>query len=387
MNDDPGPSSAARHRQLQVPPRSDDGAYDSDSNSDSSNDGSNDSDSVNHSVNDNVNNNTEVESHGDDRPAEQTATQRQEKRRQGLAKKLELVNHLQKSLDMMVFTYACVLYYMECSFFRFILRLAPHYTFLTPQDTPPNDGLLLPTDQLPIHTIFLPGLFCMLIHLFFRLPEAGEATRGYLHGGVIIDFIGQKPPTSRLAFLALDLVILATQCLMLAVHQERESLKKAVLPPGSASVSGLTGSNDQGAAAGVTGTTTQDHDAEERGVLRDETYLGDVGNTVESQTPLSRSNNALDGEDPDPDHDHDHDHDEQGGNTYSSATANAGMLDVLRSGNAVLANLHVVHAVRTTGQGSQGTAAYWLRSMGYGVTLVALAAGRRSRLIARPSAR
>ncbi|KAK4142152.1 uncharacterized protein C8A04DRAFT_13453 [Dichotomopilus funicola] len=362
MNDDPGPSSAARHRQLQVPPRSDDGA-----------------------VNDNVNNNTEVEGHGDDRPAEQTATQRQEKRRQGLAKKLELVNHLQKSLDMMVFTYACVLYYMECSFFRFILRLAPHYTFLTPQDTPPNDGLLLPTDQLPIHTIFLPGLFCLLIHLFFRLPEAGEATRGYLHGGVIIDFIGQKPPTSRLAFLALDLVILGTQCLMLAVHQERESLKKAVLPPGSVSVSatGLTGSNDQGAAASVTGTTTQDHDAEERGVLRDETYLGDVGNTVESQTPLSRSNNALDEEDLD----HDHSHDEQGGNTYSSATANAGMLDVLRSGNAVLANLHVVHAVRTTGQGSQGTAAYWLRSMGYGVTLVALAAGRRSRLIARPSGR
>jgi len=38
---------------------------------------------------------------------------RQQKRRAGLAKKLQSVNHLQKSLDTIVFAYVCILYYME----------------------------------------------------------------------------------------------------------------------------------------------------------------------------------------------------------------------------------------------------------------------------------
>ena len=38
---------------------------------------------------------------------------RQEKRRAGLVKKHQFMNHLQKSLDTVVFAYICTLYYME----------------------------------------------------------------------------------------------------------------------------------------------------------------------------------------------------------------------------------------------------------------------------------
>ena len=31
----------------------------------------------------------------------------------------------------------------------------------------------------------------LLIHIIGAAPEAGEATGGWLHGGLIIDFIGQ----------------------------------------------------------------------------------------------------------------------------------------------------------------------------------------------------
>lgn len=79
MNDDPGPSSAAR----QLPSRSE-GEYDA------------------------------AEDTG---RAEESSSTRpvvdDDRRRQGLAKKLELVSHLQKSLDMMVVVYICTLYYME----------------------------------------------------------------------------------------------------------------------------------------------------------------------------------------------------------------------------------------------------------------------------------
>ena len=48
--------------------------------------------------------------------------------------------------------------------------------------------------------------------------------RGYLHGGVIIDLIGQKGPTSKFHLVLLDLLVLGLQCFMLAVHVERERL-------------------------------------------------------------------------------------------------------------------------------------------------------------------
>ena len=89
MNDDPGPRSAAR----QLPPRSDD-------------DGEDHVDE--HSVH-------ADESRRDGQPDEgpHPTSQQKEKRREGLVKKLELVTHLQKSLDMIVFVYICTLYYME----------------------------------------------------------------------------------------------------------------------------------------------------------------------------------------------------------------------------------------------------------------------------------
>ncbi|KAL2178517.1 uncharacterized protein P884DRAFT_220768 [Thermothelomyces heterothallicus CBS 202.75] len=337
MSEDPGPSSAAR----QLPPWSD-GEYDADE----------------HAVH------SENSGH-DVRPDETSASRRQKKTREGLVKKLELVRHLQKSLDMIVVVYICTLYYMECSFFRFILRLVPHYSSLSPKDGP-----LLPLEQPNIYGIFVPSVLCILVHMFFGLPEAGEATRGYLHGGVIIDFIGQKPPTSRLAFLFLDLIILGAQCLMLAVHRELEGLKKAVTP-GLRTTSPDLGQPDQITVAPA--TTVQDHDAEERGVLREESLLG-YGGGIELQPLSGSSSRQRDGSAVE---------DERMGNTFSSAVDSADMLDVIRSGNAVLGNFHVIHAVRTVGNGAHAAAAYSLSTLGYGATLAALAAERRSRLITR----
>lgn len=91
MNDDPGPSSAARP----LPPSRPDAEYDAGEHDDGRAGERND-DSQLH-----------------DGSSSQSPSRRQEKRRAGLAKKLELISHLQRSLDMMVFVYICTLYYME----------------------------------------------------------------------------------------------------------------------------------------------------------------------------------------------------------------------------------------------------------------------------------
>ncbi|KAK5654979.1 hypothetical protein OQA88_6738 [Cercophora sp. LCS_1] len=202
-------------------------------------------------------------------------SERQEKRKAGLAKKLQFVSHLQKSLDTIVFAYLCTLYYMECSFARLLLRVVPHYIFISPKES----TFLLPAHRPHVFAIFLPNILCVFFHLLFDLPRANETTRGYLHGGVIVDFVGQKPPTWKLCLISFDILIWAVQCLMLAVHQEREKLRKAVTP----SLQTVSGGQPDAATAPE---TTQDHDAEERGVRRDEENLAGSSEDIELQ-PLT----------------------------------------------------------------------------------------------------
>lgn len=100
--------------------------------------------------------------------------------------------------------------------------------------------------------------------------------RGYLHGGIIIDLIGQKGPTSKFRLVVLDLVIIVLQCFMLAVHVERERLSAitaAFANPVTAPAAGVAVGTEPRAEV----VTTQDHDAEERGVVREgETTNGDI---------------------------------------------------------------------------------------------------------------
>lgn len=351
MNDDPGPSSAARQPSLTIADDEEDAArlqqHDGPPiSSSSSGEGPSDN--------------------GPAIPSEWSeAHKTQEKQREGLAKKHEFMMQLSRSLDDLVFAYACTLYYMEVSLFRFMLRMVPHFLFLHPKP-----DLLFPAQRPHLFAIFLPTVLCVLAHVFFALPEAGEATRGYLHGGVIIDFVGQKPPASKLAFLFFDLVTLFLQCLMLSVHQERERLKKTLFPslPTFSPTDGQVTGTSPNAAETTTGETTQDHDAEERGVRRDQTF--DVDNEGTELQPRNGRSSAENEEEA-----------QRTTGPYAAITTTVDMLDMMRSGNAVLHNFRLVHTIRSVGNSIQNTPAYSLRSFGYNATLAALAAERSSRLV------
>ncbi|KAK0733870.1 hypothetical protein B0T26DRAFT_745854 [Lasiosphaeria miniovina] len=290
---------------------------------------------------------------------------RKQKRREGLSKKLQFITLLQKSLDTVVFSYLCILYYMECSFPRLLLRLIPHYILLTPKEA----VVSLPAKRPHVFGIFVPNILCMLFHAMLSLPRASESARGYLNGGIIIDFIGQKPATSKLGLLLFDIVILAVQCLMLAVHHDRERLRKVLdpsLPTARASLAE--------ASSPTPPDPTQDLDAEERGIIRDEANIGEDSGGIELQSIASRANSAQQDDVRDPE-----DSGRMGPTYYSSATS-IDLVDIMRSGSAILGNFHIVHAIRTIGNDYQAAAAYSLQSLGYNATLAALAAERRARV-------
>lgn len=138
-------------------------------------------------------------------------------------------------------------------------RLIPQWIYLTPKSPilPP-----FPVTTRPYILLFfaLPLLF-IVEHLLDDPASAGEATRFYLHGGIIIDFVGQLSPISKTRLIATDLLFWALQIIMLSVSLERRR---------------LGGEDGEGAAADTNSSegneeaeSWQAQDAAERGERRD----------------------------------------------------------------------------------------------------------------------
>ncbi|KAI2640460.1 DUF1746-domain-containing protein [Hypomontagnella submonticulosa] len=282
----------------------------------------------------------------------------------GLKKKLQFMIHLSINLDTLVYAELCALYYMDCSFFRLIIRWVSQALFISPKA---EDSILI-IPNYHVSAIIWPNFLCILLHLITSLPHAGESSRGYLHGGILFDFIGQKAPTSKFSLLLLDFLIMGLQCVLLTVNMEKERVRKVVRPVR------LIESPEDTAGGTPTG---QDHDAEERGVLRDAPIV-DETNDIEMR-PVGLENGSggqRNGE-------------ERTSLLRRSSTPTGDLeclADTLRSGNAVLANFNVRQSLRTAWQNRastpESTAAYAIQNVGYNATLAALAAQRRARLAA-----
>jgi hypothetical protein len=114
---------------------------------------------------------------------------------------------------------------------------------------------------------------CLLLHIWLSAPSAGEVTRGYLHGGLAMDFIGQAGPTSKLYLVLLDLLIMFLQLTHMAAFMVQSRLKEASAPPTANAIEAEAIERQQPPPPG------QDLDAEERGVIR-----SDEQQDIEMQT-------------------------------------------------------------------------------------------------------
>ncbi|KAJ6445808.1 ferric reductase transmembrane component [Purpureocillium lavendulum] len=284
------------------------------------------------------------------------------KRNPGLAKKLFFITHLLKTLDLVVFAELSALYYMECSMFRFLLRAAGQYTYLTPKDD--SFPFFLPSGRVHVLLVLIPNLICMALHMFGHLPRGPGFHRGYQHGGLIIDFVGQRPPTYRLYYVLADVVILAVQCLMLTVHTQREKLRVALktfrpLVPDIAQEL-------------ATARSAEDLDAEERGVLQNAPGMDmDVEDDDVELQPLS--SNMQEGEGS---------AQMEGSGSLvrpvtSEASSRSQMSDIINSGNAVLGEYHIIRSLASAAEQSRSIVANSLQTMGYGATVAALRARRQ----------
>lgn len=261
--------------------------------------------------------------------------------------------------------------------------------YLTPKDT--EMLVLLPLPRPNMIWIYGANIVCMFMHLLFAPPEGSETDRGYLHGGVIINLIGQRAPSSRFSLLLLDCVILALQCVHCAVWLEIQRVKQMEATLKSVSAGGVpkgtpaTTPAEPGAAAvdalARAISSAQDLDAEERGVIRDEPP-GAVGADDIEMQPLGEQE-QIPG------------NNENGtgilearyqrivrtagGSDPTDGPGRPSLLDILMSGNGLLANLHVPDALRILMADSVNgptEAGYPIRLTGYGRRMAQLAVQR-----------
>lgn len=137
-----------------------------------------------------------------------------------------------------------------------MLRSLVQFVLLTPK--PPT--FVQPPDQQPfVGAVLVANIFCIALHIWFSPATGTEATRGYLHGGLAMDFIGQKGPTSRITLVLFDLLVMALQFIHLTAHITRKRLKDGAAPTTTTTTTPPT----QQTPAPSTG---QDLDSEERGV-------------------------------------------------------------------------------------------------------------------------
>ncbi|CAF9909218.1 MAG: hypothetical protein ALECFALPRED_005414 [Alectoria fallacina] len=266
------------------------------------------------------------------------------KRRRQREQRAAFLDQLIRNIDIMFYCQLSILYYMDISLFKFLLRALPHWFYFTPKPSifpPPS-----PTHRPYIGVIFGNNILCILSHLLFRPPAAGEATRGYLLGGLLIDFVGQESPVSRWRLLVLDAFVLALQVLILAVTLER---KKLAVENGDVLVEEVE-------------EARQDHDSEERGMLRrDDTVQEDI----ELQDVRHPSSGRTGG-------DEDRERDELHESGESHEPRDQHPLDPFLTGQAVIVNVHVIDTIRsqhfTADTSSEATAS--------GAAAVAAVAGR-----------
>ncbi|KAF2482363.1 hypothetical protein BDY17DRAFT_324650 [Neohortaea acidophila] len=207
-------------------------------------------------------------------PTAAELAERRKKNRQTFNRKRgDLLDDLLRNLDLIIYAELSAIYYMDCSFLRFVLRAFVQFLLLTPK---PPVFPEQPEDRPVVGAIFTTNAICLFCHIYFAAPSAGEATRGFLHGGLAMDFIGQQGPSSKIHLVLLDILVVVLQLVLLAAGTLRKRLKDKASSATPASTSTTPSTNTAAAptttttapAAPATQPSTQDLDSEERGVRR-----------------------------------------------------------------------------------------------------------------------
>lgn len=152
--------------------------------------------------------------------------------------KLQYVEYLLQALDLIIFVELAIGYYLD-NLTLLLVRAFVQFAYVQHHKLP--GGHETTTQIIPV---IIVNAICIITHILHAAPQAAnKASHGYMHGGTILDLIGERP-CSKWRLIGQDLLVFGLQLLMLAVGHEQTV--------------------EQDCKRGT--TTTQDLDAEEAGM-------------------------------------------------------------------------------------------------------------------------
>lgn len=99
-----------------------------------------------------------------------------------------------------------------------ITRMVVQISFVTQRPPAPSNPQILP--------VVFASIFALLYHAFGLPSNAGDLHRyEYIHGSILVDFVGERGPVSRLRLIFLDCLILLLQLATLAITFEHGMLQ------------------------------------------------------------------------------------------------------------------------------------------------------------------
>ncbi|EMG50587.1 hypothetical protein G210_2096 [Candida maltosa Xu316] len=120
------------------------------------------------------------------------------------------------------------------SFLKLLIRTMTHISII---NVNPPPALELPEDyrktlvKISLYVVIWGNLFCIFLHLVFGVYTDSPTKDGYLHGGITVQFIGERFPYSRFELIALDLLVFLTQLVfhnLIGVVKDSEVLESKV---------------------------------------------------------------------------------------------------------------------------------------------------------------
>ena len=195
---------------------------------------------------------------------------------------------------------------------------------------PPLPGGILP---LFVLLMMCSNVLAFLSHsVIFPAPAAtAETARGYLHGGLTIDFVGEKGPVAKWRLGVLDAVVATLQVVMVGILLERRRIQRGIEGTPTTGSTAAARHNDHEAVAEE--QETQDIEAEERGVRRSE--------EIELQRLTVDDPRSAGGAS-----DKDDEEEDEGSTATRLAAARKRELDELRSGRTLLADVDLAETFR-----------------------------------------
>ena len=130
------------------------------------------------------------------------------------------LDNLLRALDTSIFLQLAIAYVFDNLSLLLLLRAVTQVLYV--QFRP---GPLSHTTQLA--PTLSSTLICIVTHILHARPEAtARSARGYIHGGLIVEFVGELGPIAKWRLLVQDVLVCGLQLLMLAIGYERQVLSQ-----------------------------------------------------------------------------------------------------------------------------------------------------------------